>query len=155
MHSDLEKVDLIRSRLGVSYKEAKEALDFAEGDVVKALIHLEEGHRHFGEKFQGRVQDKSQEVMGQLKTLFQRGQDTRIKVKQGDRTVFEVPASVGALGVLGALASSELAILGALGGLTAMAKKYTLEFERVPEGAKGQGEEQGAEPHQGPTVGEA
>lgn len=38
----LEKVDLIRERMDVGYKEAKDSLDQANGDVVKALIMLEQ-----------------------------------------------------------------------------------------------------------------
>ncbi|AGL00868.1 DUF4342 domain-containing protein [Desulfoscipio gibsoniae] len=137
MLSDLEKIDLIRSRIGVTYREAKKALDEAGGDVVEALIKLEEldqssagavDQDEFTEKVQGRAQD----IMEHVKGMLQRGQDTRIKVKQGDRTVFEMPATMGAVGVLAALASSELAILGALGTATAMAKKYTLEIEHRP-----------------------
>lgn len=45
MH-DLETVDLIRERMGVGYKEAKEALDQAEGDVVAALAILEDTTDH-------------------------------------------------------------------------------------------------------------
>lgn len=126
MTSELEKVDIIRARLGVGYKEAKEALDAAGGDVVQALIDLEEKGRNIG----GRFQAKGQEIFEQIKGLLNKGQDYRIKVKQGDRTVFEIPASLGALGMLGVLASSEIAVLGALGTAAAMAKKYTLEFER-------------------------
>ncbi len=129
MTSELEKIDIIRTRLGVSYKEAKEALDAAGGDVVQALINLEGGGHDFGECFQ----TKGQEMMGQFKGLLERGRDYRIKVKKGDKTVLDFPASVGALGVIGALASSEIAILGALGTVAAMAKKYTLEFERPEE----------------------
>lgn len=126
MTSDLEKIDILRARLGVGYKEAKEALEAAGGDVVQALINLEEKGRNMGERFQAR----GQEMVGQLKGLLHRGQDYRIKLKKGEETVFEVPASVGALGLIGALASSEIAILGALGTVTAMAHNYTLEFER-------------------------
>lgn len=43
MH-DLATVDLVRSRMEVGYQEAMEALDQAEGDVVKALAILEESH---------------------------------------------------------------------------------------------------------------
>lgn len=39
---DLATVDLVRSRMEVGYHEAMEALDQAEGDVVKALAILEE-----------------------------------------------------------------------------------------------------------------
>lgn len=126
MRNELDNIDLIRARTGVSYREAKKALDDAGGDVVQALINLEEKDQQFTEKIHCRGAD----LMDNLKSMLQRGQETRIKVKQGDRTVFEVPASVGAVGLLAALASSELAILGALGTVTAMAKKYTLEFER-------------------------
>lgn len=148
--NELEKIDLIRDRLGVGYREAKEALDAAGGDVVRALVLLEEKDNKFTEKIHGR----SQEFMGQLKGILHKGQETKIKVKQGDRTVFEFPAPVGALGVLGVLASSQLAILGALGTMTAMAKNYTLEIDR-PDGKSDQqeesvaGEDNARDPYQG------
>ncbi len=126
MISDLEKIDILRARLGVGYKEAREALDAAGGDVVQALINLEEGGHDLGERFQA----TGQQFMGQLKSFVNKGQVYRVKVKQGEKTVFEFPASLGALGLIGALASSEIAVLGAIGTVTAMAKKYTLEFER-------------------------
>lgn len=128
MTSELEKIDILRDRLGISYREAKEALDAAGGDVVQALIDFEAKEQNFGEAFQ----NKGQEVLGQLKGFLHKGRDYRIKVKQGDKVIFEVPASLGALGILGALASSEIALVGALGATAAMAKKYTLEFERRP-----------------------
>jgi DNA-binding transcriptional MerR regulator len=127
--SELEKIDLIRARLGVSYKEAREALEKADGDVVQALVNLEEQGRNLGERFQAR----GQEMVGQVKEFLQKGQTYRIKVKKGDRTVYEFPATIGALGLIGALASSEIAVLGALGTVAAMANKYTLEFERQGE----------------------
>ncbi len=126
MVDELKKVDIIRERLDVSYREAKEALDAAGGDVVQALINLEEKGYDFGERFHA----KGQEVVGRLKGLLQKGRDYQVKVKKGDETVFEFPLSLGALGIIGALASSEIAVLGALGTTAAMAKKYTLEFER-------------------------
>lgn len=132
MNSELEKIDLLRARLGVGYREAKEALDAADGDVVQALIDLEEKGRNIGERFQAR----GQEMVDQVRAMLDKGREYRIKVKQGDRTVLEFPASVGALGLVGALVSSEIAVLGALGTVTAMAKKYTLEFER--QGAPGE-----------------
>ncbi len=128
MTSELEKIDILRSRLGISYKEAKEALDAAGGDVVQALINLEKEESGFGDYFQ----DKGQDMLGRVKGFLQKGRDYRIKVKQGDRVVFEVPAPLGALGVLGVLASSEIALIGALGATAAMAKNYTLEFEHSP-----------------------
>ncbi|PKM90404.1 MAG: ubiquitin [Firmicutes bacterium HGW-Firmicutes-12] len=42
MEITLEKIDLIRKRAAVTYKEAKDALEKNEGDVVEALAYLEE-----------------------------------------------------------------------------------------------------------------
>lgn len=42
---DLALVDLVRERLNVGYKEAMEALDQSNGDVVVALAQLEDNTR--------------------------------------------------------------------------------------------------------------
>ena len=38
----LEKLDMIKERTGVSYGEAREALETCDGDVVDAIIYIEE-----------------------------------------------------------------------------------------------------------------
>lgn len=147
--NELEKIDLIRSRLGVSYAEAKQALDAAGGDVVGALIELEEREKNFS----NRIQDRGQEFVGQLKGLLHKTQESRIKIKQGDKTVLEFPAPVGALGLLGVLASSQLAVLGALGTVTAMANNYTLEIDRGDAGGS-ENREEDVEGGMDPRMGE-
>ena len=42
MEITLEKIELVRDRTGVTYKEAKEALEAANGNVVDAIIAIEE-----------------------------------------------------------------------------------------------------------------
>ena len=42
MEITLEKIELVKDRTGVSYKEAKEALEKTEGNVVEAIISIEE-----------------------------------------------------------------------------------------------------------------
>ncbi|MDA8334531.1 MAG: DUF4342 domain-containing protein [Peptococcaceae bacterium] len=132
MSEELEKIDILRRRFNVGYREAREALERADGDLVGALLLLEEQAK--GPV--GEILDRAPEMWGQVKDAWQRAQGTRIRVKDGERTVFEVPAPMGALGVLGALASSELAVLAAVGAVTAMAKKYTIEVE-TPDGPDG------------------
>ena len=39
--TELEKVEKLREKANVSYEEAKEALDIANGDILDALIYLE------------------------------------------------------------------------------------------------------------------
>jgi len=42
MEITLEKIELVKDRTGVSYKEAKEALEAANGSVVDAIVAIEE-----------------------------------------------------------------------------------------------------------------
>lgn len=122
MADELEKIDILRQRTGVSYKEAKEVLDATEGDVVRALISLEEREKPFMAK-----------IKTQVRTYVEKGSHTKIKVKKGDRELFELPASVGALGVVGALMAPEVAVIGALG---AIASKINLSLDHKDEDNK-------------------
>ncbi|GKT27164.1 DUF4342 domain-containing protein, partial [Aduncisulcus paluster] len=45
MSINLEKIDLLKERANVGYKEAKEALEQCDGDLVEALIWLEENEK--------------------------------------------------------------------------------------------------------------
>lgn len=42
MEITLEKIELVKDRTGVSYREAKSALEEANGSVVDAIIFIEE-----------------------------------------------------------------------------------------------------------------
>lgn len=125
MDDELEKIDILRKRFNVGYREAREALQQAGGDVVEALLYLEEKSK--GPV--GEILDRVPQMWDQIKDAWQRAQGTRFRIKDGERTVLEVPAPMGALGVLGALASSELAALAAAGAVAAVAGKYTIEME--------------------------
>ena len=70
----LEKIDVIRDRMDVSYKEAKEALEKAGGDPVEALVLLESQFEEepgrlydLKERWTRKIQGKSEEVVGRLK----------------------------------------------------------------------------------------
>jgi DNA-binding transcriptional MerR regulator len=132
----LEKIDLIRDRMDVSYKEAREALEEAGGDPVEALVLLESQFdeepgrlRDLKERWTQKIQGKSEEVVSRLREIMEKGTATKIRLKQGDKTLLEIPAGVGALGAVGMLMSTELAVLGAIGTVTALFKKCTLEVE--------------------------
>ncbi|MGD0153663.1 MAG: DUF4342 domain-containing protein [Thermacetogeniaceae bacterium] len=131
----LEKIDLIRDRLGVSYKEAREALEKAGGDLVEALVLLEEElelelePERLKERWTRRFQGKSEEVLARLRTIMEKGTASKIRIKQDDKTILEIPASIGVLGAIGMLMSTELAVLGAVGTVAAMFNRCTLEVE--------------------------
>ncbi|WP_406677980.1 DUF4342 domain-containing protein [Neomoorella carbonis] len=128
--TELEKIDQLRERLGISYREAREALERAGGDVLEALIQYEESAK---EGFQKELAGWSEKLMERIRSILRRGNVTRIKVKKDGKTVAEIPATVGAMGILGILASSELAILAGLSTVAALFNRYTLEIER-PDG---------------------
>jgi NACalpha-BTF3-like transcription factor len=123
---ELEKIDIIRERLGVSYQAAKEALDKANGDVVQALISLDQKNTSWDE----RIQSGKSKMAAQVKGILHHGNATRIHIKKDGETVFELPATVGALGLLGMMASSHLAILAGLGGVAGMLNQYSLKVEK-------------------------
>jgi len=41
MQIPLEKIDQLRERAGIGYREAKQILEQADGDLLEALIYLE------------------------------------------------------------------------------------------------------------------
>lgn len=127
MDITLEMIDEIRSRAGVSYKEARDVLEKAGGDVVQALIMLEEKDK--GKVWTEKVQVRGNEVLDKVKQLLHEGNVTKVVVKQGDKVIAEIPATVGAVGAVFA------PYLAAIGVVAALATKCTIEFERKePEG---------------------
>jgi len=116
----LEKIDLIRQRIDVSYREAAEALDKAGGDVVEALIMLEGRDRPWRERFN--VQGK--ELVEKVKELIHEGNVSRVRIKHGERVLLEIPVTVGVVGAL------LLPTLAALGVIAAMVTRCTIEVER-------------------------
>jgi hypothetical protein len=123
---ELAKIDLLRERTGVRYKEAKEALDRVGGDVVQALILIEEERINLDKD----LQKKGQKIMSEVKAIIKKGNVNKIKLKKEDRTIFEFPVNIGVLGIAGAAVSSTFALVAALGTVVALANNYTLEIER-------------------------
>jgi len=126
---ELEKIDLIRERLGVSYREAKEALDQAGGDVVQALIRLEDQDK----KWDAKLEEKARELGDYIRDIIKKGNVTKVRLKKDDKVVFEISATLGAIGVGGALLSPILAVLGVVGTVAALVNNYKLEIVR-PDG---------------------
>jgi len=128
MNIDLEKIDIIRQRMDVGYREAREALTETGGDVIEALAFLEEKKRPSGILYH-----RGKEIAARIGTLIEKGNRTKLIVKKEDRTLLEVPANLGVLALITALASTEFALIGAIGATTALAKDYIIELERPEE----------------------
>jgi len=128
----LEKIDTIRSRTGASYQKAKEALEHSNGDVVDALIYLENQEKTWKEE----ITVKSSELISKIKQLVHQGNITKIRVRQGDKVLVDIPVTAGAIGVLLAPQISILAVIAAL------VTKCTLEIHK----REGNNEEQQTNP---------
>ena len=124
----LEKIDELRRRTGVSYRRAKDALEAGDGDVVQALILLEEGDRRG--TWAERMHVTGGEMVDRVKELIHEGNVRRIIISHEGRTLIEFPVTVGALGAL------LLPTLAALGAIAAMVTECTIEVQRQDVGGR-------------------
>ena len=121
MDISLEKVDIIRDRTGVSYKEAKEALEAAAGNVVDALINIEAaGDKRWTET----MSVKGSEAVDKLKGMVKSGNINRIRVKKDDYVILDIPVTAGAISAV------VVPQLTAIGTAVALLSKCTIEVER-------------------------
>ena len=97
MEITLEKIELVKDRTGVSYKEAKEALEAAEGNVVDAIIAIEES---INAKIGSKVSDQSDKIVQKIKEYVKKGNISKITVKKDDDTVINLPVTVGIIGTV-------------------------------------------------------
>ena len=107
MEITLEKIELVKDRTGVSYKEAKEALEFANGNVVDAIIYVEENIDHQFSSSEKKVAGK---IVDNIKEAVRKGNVTKIRIYHGDDVVLNLPVSFGVVGTVlfpwGAVASA-------------------------------------------------
>lgn len=123
----LEKIDIIRDRTGISYREAKEALERNQGNIISTLIDLENTKEtSWTEEFTVR----SGEVIDKVKELIHEGNVTKVRVKHDERTLVDIPVTLGTIGAV------VLPQLAALGVLVAVFKRCTIEVVRSEEPAE-------------------
>lgn len=100
----IEKIDIIRERTKVSYAEAKEALEVCNGNVVDALIHIEENKK----KKRDDMYIGKDEFINFIKDLINKGNVNRIKIKKGDKVIADIPVSAGVAVTIAGLWASPL-----------------------------------------------
>ena len=79
MEITLEKIELVKDRTGVTYAEAKQALEETDGSVVDAIIAIEE-IINTGEKKKG-FGKKGEALFSRLKEIVKKGNVSKIQVK--------------------------------------------------------------------------
>jgi hypothetical protein len=119
----LEKIDIIRERTGVTYTEAKEALEATEGNVVEALVYIEKNKTNAKDQMYA----TKEEFIDWIKEVIRKGNVTRIKVKKDEKVLVDIPVNVGVVaGTVLLTLPSLLAVIF----LTAVFTKVTVEITR-------------------------
>ncbi len=119
MEITLEKIELVKDRTGVSYKEAKEALEEAEGSVVDAIIAIEES---IDIKAKSKLGEHGADVLEKIKAAIRKGNVAKIIVRKDDNVMLNLPVNVSIIG-------SVLAPWAAVAGVIAIfGTKCTIEL---------------------------
>lgn len=119
----LEKIDIIRERTAVSYTEAKEALEISQGNVVDALIYIEQNKK----STMNSVYTTKDEFLDWLKDLVKKGNINRIRIKKDEKVIVDIPVNAGIAATLTVLIWPPLI---AIGILTAVVTKVTIEITK-------------------------
>jgi hypothetical protein len=118
---NIEKIDMVRDRMNVTYEEAKQALESTSWDVVEAIIQIERTEMTRKEE----IFVRGSELVEKVKEIVRKGNINRLRVKQDDKVLIEIPVTAG---VVGALLAPQLAIIGAV---AALVSKCTVEIEKI------------------------
>lgn len=112
MSVSLEKIDMLMERANISYKEAKEALELHDGDMVEALIHLEASNKTAGPKgthkmnprpnggAKGKTNKPDRDFMEDIKKFIQKMHKTSFVVGNKHKRLLDIPLTIAALLVL-------------------------------------------------------
>ncbi|NLS44525.1 MAG: DUF4342 domain-containing protein [Firmicutes bacterium] len=103
---DLNKVDVLRERTGLSYRDAVKYLEKAKGNLVKALVLIEEDEHEQGEI----MTERGREVLEKVKGIVRKGNEMKIKIDRAGEPLMEIPVTVG---LIGTVIAPYLAIAGA------------------------------------------
>lgn len=109
MNFSLEQIDELKRRTNVSYGEAKEALEKSNGDLIEALVYLEKHN-----KFNPVNAEQKCCAGSKVKSLIEKGNNTRFIIQKDDRTVLNLSVTVS---VVATALASYIVIPGLLLGL--------------------------------------
>lgn len=112
MNITLEQIDEVINRTGATYHQAKEALQFSDGDVVEAIIYIETLKKDKGQSDRPFV--NGEEIIGVLKDMIKKGNVTRITLEKNGKVVVDIPILAGIFGALIFTPATVASILAAL-----------------------------------------
>lgn len=145
----IEMVDKVMERVpSASYKEVKEALVHSDGDILEAIIYLEENSgaikakkkvedffeksKEDAEEVRKNTEEKIgkdvEELKAQLKELFAKSNRVRVVVEKEGKIIMNIPFTVGVLGI------AMMPLLTILGLSAAVLSKYRIKIRNEADG---------------------
>jgi len=123
--TELEKLDVLRERMGIGYEEARVALSLAQGDVVKALDNFEKARNEeeLGWDFVGRGQG----IWDSVKAKLGNFNNTTVSLKKHDNTIVSLSAPLGLALAYTIWRKPGLRMLALVGAVGAAINHYELE----------------------------
>ncbi|MDR1571167.1 MAG: DUF4342 domain-containing protein [Clostridiales Family XIII bacterium] len=112
MEITLEKIELVKDRTGVSYREAKEALEAADGSVVDAIINIEETINMGGRDKAG---ERESQLLKKIRAAVRKGNVSRIRVRKDDFIILNLPVNAGIVGAVLAPWAALAGVIAAFG----------------------------------------
>jgi gas vesicle protein len=96
MEITLEKIELVKDRTGVSYREAKDALEKTEGNVVDAIIMIED---HIDDD--PVVGDSwISTAIESIKDAVRKGNASKLVIKKDGEVLLNLPVNIGLIGTV-------------------------------------------------------
>ncbi len=123
MKITLEQIDFLRERANVSYREAKEALEETEGDMVEALVMLEKQNKVSEKKKTAEKKASGSGFGDNLKNFFKRMNRIRFIIKNERGILLNFPLT---LAVILAIFATPFVIVGLL---VALFTGYRIQFK--------------------------
>lgn len=145
----IEMVDKVMERVpSASYKEVKEALIHSDGDILEAIIYIEENSgavkakkkvedffeksKEDAEEVRKNTEEKIgkdvEELKAQLKELFDKSNRVRVIVEKEGKIIMNIPFTVGVLGI------AMMPLITILGLSAAVLSKYRIKIQNEADG---------------------
>lgn len=97
MEDLLKKIDEVVKRTNCSYENAKLALDKSNGDVLEAVIYIEQNKKCCNDS---ELKKTGEEILNEIKKIIDMGNVTKLTIKKNNEIILNIPITAGAVGVI-------------------------------------------------------
>ena len=124
MTQSLDKIDLLKERANISYKEAAELLEQFDGNVVEVLIHLESKREERHQKVREEHYERRQQPKKNAQNVLNEVNSTRFILKNNKNKLIDVPLAIAVIVAVITLPFSIFVLIGlAIAGNQIVIKK--------------------------------